>query len=176
MNLPNLITLGRIALVPALVWLLLIAPALASWERLIALGFFILAIATDGLDGAIARRTNTVTNLGKILDPIADKALIGGTLLVLSVLGEVSWWITAAILLREGFITIYRIAVIRREVIAASLAGKLKTIFQAIAIASVLAPIQLLWPQWEVVSQLLLWLAVALTLYSGAQILRSSKR
>jgi len=80
MNLPNLITVIRIAFVPLFIWLLFIAPEKQSVERWLSVVIFVLAIATDGVDGAIARRKNLVTNLGKLLDPIADKALLGGAL------------------------------------------------------------------------------------------------
>jgi CDP-diacylglycerol---glycerol-3-phosphate 3-phosphatidyltransferase len=168
-NIPNSITVIRIALVPLFVFLLLVSPDANSIERWAAILVFVLAISTDGLDGAIARRTDRVTNLGKILDPIADKALLGGALLTLSFLGEIDWWITVLILARELAVTLYRIVVVQKKVIAATLAGKLKTIFQGIAIGAVLAPFEIWVPAWSFVEQGLLFVALGSTLISGAQ-------
>ena len=169
MNIPNAITVARIALVPVFVYLLLIAGDPVSVERWVAIFVFVLAISTDGLDGAIARRTDRVTNLGKILDPIADKALLGGALLTLSFLGEIAWWITILILARELAVTLYRVVVAQKQVIAATLAGKLKTFFQGLAIGAVLAPFEVWFPAWSVIEQGLLFLALGSTLVSGAQ-------
>ncbi|CAB4630086.1 unannotated protein [freshwater metagenome] len=168
-NLPNSITLARIALVPFFVALILLAPEPNSWEHWLAAFVFILAISTDGIDGAVARRTGTVTNLGKILDPIADKALIGGALLTLSYLEEIDWWITTLILAREILVTLYRVVVVKRTVIAASSSGKLKTILQGIAIGAVLVPFEVWVPAWSFVEQALLFVALASTLISGVQ-------
>lgn len=168
-NIPNAITVVRIALVPVFVSLLLIAQSANSLERWLAILVFVLAISTDGLDGAIARRTNKVTSLGKILDPIADKALLGGALLTLSYLGEIDWWITLLILARELAVTAYRVVVVRQRVIAATLAGKLKTILQGVAIGAVLAPFEVWVPAWSFVEQSLLFVALGATLISGAQ-------
>ena len=168
-NIPNSITIARIALVPLFVFLLLIAKDINSIERWAAIFVFALAISTDGLDGAIARRTDKVTGLGKILDPIADKALLGGALLTLSFLGEIDWWITILILARELAVTLYRVVVIKRNVISATLAGKLKTIFQGVAIGAVLVPFEIWVPAWSFVEQGLLFVALGATLISGFQ-------
>ena len=175
-NVPNGITVVRIAIVPVFVVLLLLEPNPESFERWIAIFLFVLASATDGLDGAVARKRNQITNLGKILDPIADKTLIGGALITLSYLGEIPLWITLVILIRELIITFYRILVIRTRVIAASFAGKLKTIFQSIAIGAVLAPFEIWLPAWSYFETFLLWLALALTIVSGAQIIWRGKK
>lgn len=169
MNIPNSITVIRIALVPLFVYLLLATEAQTSWQRWVALLVFVLAISTDGIDGMIARRTNKVTNLGKILDPIADKALIGGALITLSFLGEIDWWITVLILGRELLVTGYRITAVRKEVISSTLAGKLKTILQGVAIGFVLAPFEFWFPVWSFFEQSLLFIALASTLISGVQ-------
>lgn len=175
MNLPNSITLIRILLVPGFIFLLLLSPSANSIERWAAIFLFVLAISTDGIDGAIARRTDKVTNLGKILDPIADKALIGGSLLTLSFLGEIDWWITILILLREIGITIYRVRVVKKRVIPATLSGKLKTILQAVAIGAVLAPFEIWIPVWSFFEQSLLYLALAATLISGYQFVAKAR-
>ena len=169
MNIPNAITIARIALVPLFVFLLLISTDANSIERWAAIVVFVLAISTDGIDGAIARKTNKVTNLGKILDPIADKALLGGALLTLSYLGEIDWWITILILVRELGVTLYRVVVVKRNVISAALAGKLKTILQGVAIGAVLAPFEIWVPAWSFLEQGLLFVALGATLISGLQ-------
>lgn len=169
MNLPNSITLARIALVPLFILLLLISPGPNSWQQWLAILVFVVAVSTDGVDGAIARKTGTVTNLGKILDPIADKALLSGALITLSFLGEIDWWITILILVRELAVTLFRIVVAKKKVIAATTAGKLKTILQSVAIGAVLAPFEVWIPLWSFIEEGLLYLALAATLISGLQ-------
>lgn len=174
MNLPNLITAARIALVPIFIWLL--AGFQQETGRWWALAVFVLAMATDGLDGSIARRRGLVTNLGKILDPIADKALIGGALVTLSVLGEVHWGFTVAILVREIGITIYRLAVIRNRVIAASGGGKFKTVFQSIVVGLLISPFAHYWKPLGSIDLVLLAIAAVITVVTGAQYLLATIR
>jgi ribonuclease J len=132
LNLPNSITLLRILLVPVFITLLFVSPEKSSLERWFVVAIFVLAISTDGIDGAIARKRNLVTNLGKLLDPIADKALIGGALVALSILGELSWYITAVILIREVGITVYRLIVAKRRVIVASFSSHVHRVQQVV--------------------------------------------
>jgi CDP-diacylglycerol--glycerol-3-phosphate 3-phosphatidyltransferase len=167
-NLPNIITVVRILLAPLFVWMLLADAGHDGGLRWAAAVLFVLAIATDGVDGAIARRNNLVTDLGKLLDPIADKVLTGGALIALSILGELPWWVTVVILVREIGITLYRFVVIRQGVIAASRGGKLKTVAQSVAISFALFPL------WTVVGDWIFWLngilmtiAVILTVVTG---------
>lgn len=164
---PNLITSLRLALVPLVLWLLL-----EFWDdsviRFIAMVILIIAASTDGLDGSIARRRGLITNLGKILDPIADKALLGGTLIVLSMLGAVSWFATGLILIRELGITLFRLVVIRTRVIAADGSGKFKTVMQIIAVCLVIAPFGFLGDWYGWLTNIVLWFTVAITLWSGA--------
>src|SRR5690606_40552576 len=127
-NVANIVTVVRILLAPAFVWLLLADGHEFGLLRYLAAGLFILAIATDSVDGLLARRQNLVTDFGKLLDPIADKVLIGAALVTLSILGELWWWVTIVILVREFGITAFRLAVVRDRVIPASRGGKLKTI------------------------------------------------
>ncbi len=169
MNVPNSITIVRILLAPVFVYLLLVSPDPNSWQHWLATFVFVLAISTDGIDGAVARRTGKVTNLGKILDPIADKALLGSSLVTLSYLGEIDWWITIAILAREFAVTLYRVIVVKNKVIPASRSGKVKTILQGIAIGAVLAPFEIWVQAWSFVEQGLLFLALGSTLISGFQ-------
>ena len=175
-NIPNSITLARIALAPLFVYLLLISPDPNSWQHWLATFVFVFAISTDGIDGAVARRTGKVTNLGKILDPIADKALLGSALLILSFLGEIDWWITILILAREAAVTLYRVVVVKNKVIAASASGKLKTILQGVAIGAVLAPFEVWVPIWSFVEEGLLFVALASTLISGIQFFLSATK
>ncbi len=176
MNLPNSITAGRILLAPIFVLVLLSFPEPAAHERWIVVTLFVLASATDGVDGALARRRNQVTNLGKILDPIADKVLIGGALVALSALGQVPWWVTAIILFRELGITAYRFMVIRDRVIAASGGGKFKTVMQSVAVGFYLSPLAGYWEPLAYLQLLLLYFALALTITSGVQYLMAARK
>ena len=176
MNLPNLITIARIALAPLFIWVLLIYPNPAAHGRWIAVALFVLASATDGVDGALARKRNQVTDLGKLLDPIADKVLIGGALISLSALGQIEWWITGIILVRELGITIYRLSVIKDRVIAASGGGKLKTILQSVAVGFYLSPLAGYWAPLGAVQQIILYAALISTVFSGLQYLAAARR
>lgn len=169
LNLPNTITLARIALVPIFVTLLFVAESKNTLERWLAVAVFVLAISTDGIDGAIARKRNLITNLGKLLDPIADKALIGAALISLSLLGELSWFITGAILLREFSITIYRLIVAKRRVLAASTGGKFKTIIQSIAIGFLVSPLDFYFEWLITVELVLIYMALIVTIVSAIQ-------
>ncbi len=171
-NLANIITVARILLAPVFVWLLVADNGELGGLRWAAAALFILAIATDGVDGSLARSRNLVTNVGIILDPIADKVLTGAALIMLSVLGELWWWVTIVILVRELGITAFRFAVLRKRVIPASHGGKLKTIAQSIAISLFLVPL------WTVLGDWVLWLnwsvmavALVLTVVTGADYL-----
>jgi CDP-diacylglycerol--glycerol-3-phosphate 3-phosphatidyltransferase len=172
-NLPNILTMLRIALVPFFVWFLLAdAPELKSesglwrWAAVLA---FAVAIYTDKLDGDIARSRGLVTDFGKIADPIADKLLIGSALVMLSVLGELPWWVTIIILVREWGITALRFFVIRYGVIPASRGGKLKTVIQTAAIFLYLLPLAAL-AHWLVgVAFAVMMAAVLITVWTGVE-------
>jgi CDP-diacylglycerol--glycerol-3-phosphate 3-phosphatidyltransferase len=172
---PNLITSGRIAAVPVVMWLIL-EHFDDPWLRFVSMLALIASASTDGLDGAIARKRNLVTNLGKILDPIADKALLGGALIALSLVEAVSWWATGLILFRELSITLYRVAVVRKRVLPADNWGKVKTVIQIVAISIVMAPFGFLGAWWEWFAQFAIWLAVAVTLATGVGYLFSWSR
>ena len=119
---------------------------------------------TDHVDGSLARSRNLVTDFGKIADPIADKALTGSALIGLSLLGDLPWWVTIVILVREVGVTLLRFWVIRRGVIAASWGGKAKTLVQIIGIGLFLLPLPdvFWWPRWAIMG-----LAIALTVITG---------
>ncbi len=170
---PNIITIVRILFAPAFIWLLLVsADTPSDPARWWAAALFVIGMATDGIDGFIARRYNLVTDLGKILDPIADKVLTGGALIGLSLTGELPWWVTIVILVREVGITVFRFAVLSKRVIPASRGGKLKTIFQFLAITSALLPLALLWGDWvNTLNLVLMAIALALTVVTGVMYL-----
>lgn len=139
-NLPNALTLLRLAVVPLFALLLFTDGGMDDARRGWATLFFALAIITDRYDGMIARRRNQVTEFGKLADPIADKALTGTALIGLSVLALLPWWVTLTILVREVGVTLLRFWVIRHGVIAASRGGKAKTVLQALAIGMYILP------------------------------------
>ncbi|MGY1696736.1 MULTISPECIES: CDP-diacylglycerol--glycerol-3-phosphate 3-phosphatidyltransferase [unclassified Geodermatophilus] len=163
-NLPNALTVLRLALVPVFAVLLLSDGGMDDTRRVWATVFFAAAIITDRYDGLIARRTGQVTEFGKLADPIADKALTGTALIGLSVLGLLPWWVTLAILVRELGVTLLRFWVIRHGVIAASRGGKAKTVVQALAIGLYILPLTglLATARWWVMAA-----ALVLTLATG---------
>ena len=142
-NVPNALTVFRIVLVPVFAWVLLSHPHDVGW-RIAAAVIFAVAIATDGVDGYLARKHDIVTTFGKLADPIADKALTGMAFIGLSVIGELWWWVTIAILVREWGITAMRFIVLRYGVMAAGRGGKVKTVLQAVAVIFYLLPL----PSW----------------------------
>ena len=161
LNLPNVLTLLRILAVPVLVVALL--DETPNGDTLAA-AVFALAAFTDGLDGYIARRQQSVTTFGKLMDPLADKLLIVAALVSLVSLGRVAAWVAMVIIARELAVTGLRtIAAEQGVVIAASWLGKLKTALQVLAIIALIAfdPA----PVWV---DVLLYVAVAVTLISGA--------
>ncbi|MFI5708108.1 CDP-diacylglycerol--glycerol-3-phosphate 3-phosphatidyltransferase [Kribbella sp. NPDC051620] len=139
-NVANALTVLRLVLVPLFVWLLLRDAGASDGNRLLATAAFVVAIVTDRFDGDIARRWNMVTNFGKIADPIADKALTGAAFIGLSILGDLPWWVTIVVMVREWGVTALRFWVIRHGVMPASRGGKLKTVLQAIALGLYLLP------------------------------------
>lgn len=176
-NIANIITVARILIAPVFIWLLLADDSKLGILRWVAAVLFIIAIATDGLDGYLARRQNLVTNVGILLDPIADKILIGGALVALSILGELWWWVTIVILVREFGITIYRFVALKDRVISASPAGKLKTLVQAIAVSLFLVPLWLFLGDWvHMLNWIVMGIALVLTVYSGIEYLVSAWR
>jgi CDP-diacylglycerol--glycerol-3-phosphate 3-phosphatidyltransferase len=163
-NVPNGLTVLRLLLVPVFAWLLLREGGDDSASRVWAAAVFVVAGATDFVDGELARRQGQVTTFGKIADPIADKALTGTALVGLSYLGELPWWVTIVILAREIGVTLLRFWVIRRGVIPASRGGKAKTVAQMLAILLYLLPLT----GWLVTArELVMGVAVLLTIGTG---------
>ena len=167
-QLPNTITIVRIFMAPVFLWMLLVDGGADGPLRWWAAVVFIVAIATDGIDGWIARKYEIVTDLGKLLDPIADKVLTGFAFIGLSILGELPWWVTIIVLIREIGITVYRFMVVSDHVLAAAWMGKLKTLAQGVALSLALLPLWTIvgdWIHW--VNGVTMTIAVILTIASG---------
>lgn len=172
LNVANLLTISRLVLVPLFVAALFAGSAADGaggsdggdlW-RYVAAALFAIAALTDNVDGWVARKYDLITDFGKLADPIADKALIGAALMGLSILGELPWWVTIVIAVRELGITVLRFRVIRRGVIPASRGGKAKTLSQVVAIGLFLLPLP---AALDVVSWAVLIAAVVLTVVTG---------
>jgi CDP-diacylglycerol--glycerol-3-phosphate 3-phosphatidyltransferase len=144
LNLPNAITISRILALPVCSYALFKNGGDDTTWRIIAWCLFFAVGLTDLLDGRLARSRNTVTELGKFLDPVADKALIATAMIGLSILGDLPWWITIVILAREVGITLFRLAVIKRGVIPANRGGKIKAMMQSFAVGFYVLPL----PHW----------------------------
>ena len=170
-NVPNALTTLRLLLVPVFGWLLLVDDGENHDYRMAASIVFAFASFTDYVDGALARRNNQVTTFGKVADPIADKALTGVALIGLSILGELPWWVTVVIIIREVAVTVIRFVVIHDGVIPASRGGKLKTVTQMLAIFLYLLPLTgILLPVaglLEVVRAVVMGIALLLTIGTG---------
>lgn len=172
-NLPNGLTAFRLLCVPVLILLLAMPAGSSGLPRDAAALVFVIASLTDIMDGIIARRRGLVTAFGTLADPIADKALVGTALIGLSVLGDLPWWITVVILVREIGVTLLRLWVLRSGIIPASRGGKVKTVLQTIAITMYLLvlPSSLvgtdLGTAWEVLRTVVMAVAVALTVVTG---------
>jgi len=163
LNIPNVLTVARLLMVPIFGYLVLAIEQTDSVQWASAMVFLIAAL-TDLVDGVWARRYGLVTNFGKIADPIADKALIGTALIALSIQDEIAWWVTGIIIFREVAITLMRFWVIKHGVIPASRGGKVKTVSQIIAIVAFLIPLN----GWvDAVAQMSLGVALALTITTG---------
>ncbi len=178
-NLPNALTVLRIVMVPFFAWALLVDGGESVLWRTVAWAIFALAMITDKIDGDLARKHGLVTNFGKIADPIADKALTGMAFIGLSLIGEIWWWVTILVLLREWSVTLMRLSVAKHVVIAATSSGKLKTMLQALALGTLVLPLRLVEGPLEVPALVLWWLAVvllaaavAMTLWSGYEFFR----
>ena len=159
-NLPNALTTLRILMVPFFGWALLVDGGDSVLWRTVAWALFVAAMITDKVDGDIARSRNLVTNFGKIADPIADKALTGMAFVGLSIIGDLWWWVTVLVLVREWGITLLRLWVIRYGVMAAGSGGKLKTVLQTVALGLFILPIRLLQDDWGVAGDVLWGIAV----------------
>jgi CDP-diacylglycerol--glycerol-3-phosphate 3-phosphatidyltransferase len=173
LNIANLLTLLRLLLVPVFAWCLLTDGGHNPRWRVIAWVVFAVASITDPADGYFARRYGLVTEFGKIADPIADKALTGTALVGLSVLGDLPWWVTVVVLIREVGVTFLRFWVIRHGVIPASRGGKAKTLVLSFAIGLYVLPLT----GWLATARAaLMAVAVVITLATGVDyVLRALK-
>ncbi|GAA1488543.1 CDP-diacylglycerol--glycerol-3-phosphate 3-phosphatidyltransferase [Brachybacterium sacelli] len=174
-NIANILTLVRCAMVPLLVVLAALYPDTVP-GRLVVAGVFVLAMITDFLDGYLARSRNLITDFGKIVDPIADKAMTGAALIMLSVWEYVPWWMTVLILLREIGITVMRFTILKYGALPANMAGKAKTMVQTIAITFCLIPVELWWGPARWIGLAMVLLAVVLTVWSGLVNLKDGLR
>jgi CDP-diacylglycerol--glycerol-3-phosphate 3-phosphatidyltransferase len=140
-NLPNALTTLRIVLVPFFGWALLMDGGDSILWRCVAAGIFAVAMITDKVDGDIARARGLITDFGKIADPIADKAITGMALIALSIVGDIWWWVTIVVLIREWSVTLLRLSILKDVVIAAARSGKIKTTFQGVALGLLVLPL-----------------------------------
>ena len=170
MNLPNKLTIFRVILIPFFVLFLLLD--ITAYDKWIALAIFIIASFTDFLDGHIARKYHLVTNFGKFMDPLADKLLVCSALICLIELDRIPSWIVIIIIAREFIISGFRlVASDNGVVIAASYWGKFKTTFQIVMICLMIADLAPLY----LVTQIVMWIALALTVISLADYLIKNK-
>lgn len=178
LNIANALTVLRIVGVPVFGWLLLTQDGLSASHRFWAWVAFALLMVTDRIDGDLARKYDLVTNFGKLADPIADKALTGMAFVGLSIIGQLWWWVTIVVLVREWGITLMRFVVKKYGVMPAGQGGKIKTTLQALAIGGYVLPFEI----WDnPPSDVLRWIthvlmagAVALTLWTGAEYVRDA--
>ena len=162
MNLPNKLTIFRVILIPFFVVCLLMP--VIPFNNVIACVIFCVASFTDFLDGYLARRDGLVTNFGKFMDPLADKLLVGAALICLVETGQLPAWVVVIIISREFIISGFRlIASDNGVVIAASYWGKFKTVFQMVMICLMIANLGGI---FVVITQVVMWIAVALTIIS----------
>ena len=179
-NLPNVLTGLRIVMVPFFGWALLHDGGDSILWRTVAFVLFVGAMITDKIDGDIARARNLVTNFGKIADPIADKAITGMAFIGLSIVGDIWWWVTIVVLLREWSVTLLRLSILKQVVVAAAWSGKVKTVLQAIALSTLCLPLrQVTGEPWDTLgnvifyaAQVVLAGAVAVTMWSGYEFFR----
>ena len=163
MNLPNKLTLFRVILIPFFVFFML-APYFEGYGNYIAVAIFIVASLTDMLDGKIARKYNLVTNFGKFMDPLADKLLVCSAMICMIEMGKLPAWIVIVIIAREFIISGFRlVASDNGIVIAASYWGKFKTVFQMAMIIVLIADFG---GVFDIIAQVLIWIALALTIIS----------
>jgi CDP-diacylglycerol--glycerol-3-phosphate 3-phosphatidyltransferase len=168
MNTPNKLTLLRVVMIPVFMAFYMYIP----WPNFFATVIFVLAFLTDMLDGYLARKNNQVSNFGKIMDPLADKVLVAAAMVLLTASGVINPWVTVLVLAREFAVSGIRIAAAAEgNVVAASKWGKIKTIWQFIAITLALI---INCGNWFV--DILMWINLALTVLSGADYIIKNKK
>ena len=173
LNLPNALTIFRILALPFCAYALFKNGGDDDSWRIIAFTLFFIVGLSDILDGKIARSRNQITEFGKLLDPIADKAMLATASIGASLLGMLSWWVTAIFLIREVAITILRFAVIKNGVIPASKGAKLKTFFQNFGVGFYILPL----PSYlNIPRDLFMAVAIYLTITTGVTYFRKVLR
>lgn len=175
-NLANTLTLLRLVLVPIFLLALFAGSGHESAFRIVAFVIFALACITDRLDGLLARNYGMATEFGALVDPIADKTLVGSALIGLSMLGDLPWWVTVVILARELGVTVLRLLVIRRGVIPASWGGKVKTVVQVLAIGLFILPWADTPGPFRVAAAVVMGIAIVLTVITGIDYVVSTVR
>jgi CDP-diacylglycerol--glycerol-3-phosphate 3-phosphatidyltransferase len=169
LNLPNALTIFRILALPFCAYALFKNGGGDDSWRIIAFTLFFIVGLSDILDGKIARSRNQITEFGKLLDPIADKAMLATASIGASLLGMLSWWVTAIFLIREVAVTILRFAVIKKGVIPASKGAKLKTFFQSFGVGFYILPL----PSYlNIPRDLFMAVAIYLTITTGVDYFR----
>jgi len=170
-NVANVVTMSRILVVPFFAWALLAQGGHTLTWRIVATVIFGVAAISDRIDGDLARSRGLVTDLGKILDPIADKTLIGAALILLwAPLGEFGphgWWVPTVVLVRELGITAMRMFLLRYVVLPASRGGKAKTFIQSLAIGAFVLPLAYLPDWWRVLAWTVMGIAIVVTWVTG---------
>ena len=163
MNLANKLTMLRILMIPVFIAVLVYSKDRDIVYRYIALGIFVMASATDALDGYVARKYNMITDFGKLMDPLADKILVSSALIILIELGSISSWIVSIVIAREFIISGIRlIATEKNIIIAASPLGKLKTVSQMLSVILMLLSIKAI----SLITDLRIWLMCILSVVS----------
>jgi CDP-diacylglycerol--glycerol-3-phosphate 3-phosphatidyltransferase len=163
-NLPNTLTILRVLLLPLCAYALFKNGGDDTTWRVIAWSLFFIVGLSDILDGKLARDRNQITEFGKLLDPIADKAMLATAAIGASILGLLSWWVTAILLFREVAVTVLRFAVIKDGVIPASKGAKLKTFFQSFGVGFYILPL----PTWlHIPRDIFMAVAIYLTISTG---------
>ena len=164
LNLPNTLTILRVLLLPLCAYALFKNGGDDTTWRIIAWTLFFIVGLSDILDGKLARDRNQITEFGKLLDPIADKAMLATAAIGASILGLLSWWVTAILLFREIAVTVLRFAVIKDGVIPASKGAKLKTFFQSFGVGFYILPL----PTWlHIPRDIFMAVAIYLTISTG---------
>jgi CDP-diacylglycerol--glycerol-3-phosphate 3-phosphatidyltransferase len=178
-NLPNVLTGVRILIVPFYGVALLQDGGDSILWRTVAAVLFFVAMVTDKVDGDIARSRGLVTDFGKIADPIADKAMTGMAFIGLSIVGDIWWWVTIIVLLREWSVTLLRLSILKRVVVAAAYSGKVKTVLQAVALTGLSLPLRQVSGPLDQVGLVLFYAfevtlagAVVMTMWSGYEFFR----
>lgn len=162
-NLPTILTLSRIVVIPFFLWITPTHPILGAI-------IFSLASITDSIDGYLARRYGQITDFGIIMDPIADKFLVISAIILLVSLDSLSVWLAVIVIVREFSITALRVVALSKNIIIkAEMGGKLKTIFQIIGIICLILQDYLYGIDLVLTGLIIFWISVVLAVFSGIQ-------